>query len=100
MLESQFKKEFIDVLKLRSGGRFPLDFVDTKPNNRSMPDLILLGPNGKWAALEFKRSIDASHRPNQDFHVNRLNDKGFARFVYPETAEEVLRELEALFTDS
>ena len=97
MLEATFKIK----VKERILSRFPnldLDFIDVDPqNHRSMIDLIVLGPD-VWAALEVKRSEDASHRPNQDYHVNRLNEKGFAAFVYPENLEEVIDELENLFS--
>ena len=95
MLEREFKRQAISRIR----GRFPkldLDFIDTKPFNRSMPDTFIIGPF-VWAALEFKRSKDAPHRPNQDYHILRLNKKGYATFVYPENLEEVLNDLEVLF---
>ena len=97
MLESEFKK----YTKNRIIDRFPnldLDIIDINAYNfRSMSDLVILGPE-VWAALEFKRSKDSSHRPNQDYHIARLNKKGYATFVYPENLEEVLDELEVLFS--
>ncbi len=96
MLES----EFLYHLKQRIIDRFPnldLDFIEPNPRQRSMPDLIILAPF-VWAALEAKRSEDASHRPNQDHHIERLNRKGYASFVFPGNLEEVLDELEVLFT--
>ena len=95
MLESEFKKQFINRLKAQLQG-VDLDFVNTKPYNRSMPDLIILGPN-VWAALEFKKSEHTSRQPNQEYHILRLLNKGYARFVYPSNSEEVLNELERLF---
>jgi hypothetical protein len=94
MLESQFKRH----VKKRITERFPnldLDFIDTA--YRSMPDTFVIGP-GVWAALEFKQSEDSSHRPNQDYHILRLNKKGYATYVSPENVEEVLDELEILFS--
>lgn len=96
MLESDFKREFLQRVEARIGTKTPLDYIHTKPYNRSMPDLVILGEN-RWAALEFKKSARAKHRPNQDYHVDRLNAKCYARFVYPENGEEVLNELERLF---
>ena len=97
MLESEFK----NLVKNSIRDRFPnldLDFIDTNSYNfRSMADLIILGPF-VWAALEFKRSEDAPHQPNQDYHISRLNKKGYATFVFPENLEEVLDELENLFS--
>jgi len=96
MLEAEFKVHVKQKIK----DRFPnldLDFIDTNPFYfRSVPDLIILGPN-VWAALEFKRSEHASHQPNQDYFVSRLNRKGYASFIFPENMEEVLNDLERLF---
>ena len=96
MLESEFRVR----VKNRIQGRFPnldLDFIDTNAYNfRSMTDLVILGPF-VWAALEFKRSENASRQPNQEYHVERLNRKGYASFVSPENLEEVLDDLEELF---
>jgi hypothetical protein len=95
MLESEFKKQ----AKKRIIERFPnldLDFIDGNTNDRSMPDTFVLGP-WSWAALEFKRSAFAPLRPNQGYHIRRLNKKGYAKFVYPENLEEVLDDLERIF---
>ena len=96
MLESEFKKEFIERLRFRLRG-IDLDFINTKPHNRSIPDLIILGTD-IWAALEFKKAKNSKRQPNQEYHVERMNDKGYARFVYPSNSEEILGELERLFT--
>jgi hypothetical protein len=95
MLESEFKKQ----AKERIIERFPyldLDFINTKPFNRSMPDTFVIGP-WTWAALEFKRSELAAQQANQDYHIERLNRKGYASFVFPENLEEVLNDLETVF---
>ena len=94
-LETIFKKRFIAQIRLRLCG-VDLDFIHTQPNNRSMPDTLILGPL-YWAALEFKRSEDADRQPNQEYHVDRLMERGYASFVYPENVEEVLDDLERLF---
>jgi hypothetical protein len=95
MLESKFKTYAKDRIRNRFL-ELDLDFVEPM-FDRSMPDLYILGPK-VWAALEFKRSEDAPHRPNQDYHIARLAMKGYASFVYPENLEVVLDELEILFT--
>jgi hypothetical protein len=95
-LESEFKKQ----VKQRIRERFPnldLDFINTKPYNRSMPDTFVIGP-WAWAALEFKRSALAAQQANQDYHIERLNRKGYATFVFPENLEEVLDDLEGVFS--
>ena len=98
MLESAFKKMFIQQLQNRmlSFG-LELDIIKVEPPPRSFPDILVLGPR-YWAALEFKREDTSSHQPNQDYHVRRLNAKGYSSFVHPDNAEEVLYELERLFT--
>jgi hypothetical protein len=96
MLESAFKKYAIQAIQDKFV-ELDLDFIHTKPYNRSMPDLVILAAPF-WAALEFKTSKQAPSRPNQDYHINRLNKKGYASFVFPENLEEVLYELEGVFS--
>lgn len=96
MLESEFKKHTIQRIKDRLPS-LDLDFIKTKPFNRSMPDTFVIGP-WNWAALEFKRSELAAQQANQDYHIERLNRKGYASFVFPENVEEVLDDLEAVFS--
>ena len=96
MLESEFKKLVKQRIKYRFAS-LVLDFIEPLGHNRSMPDLIILGPR-VWAALEFKRAKDSPLRPNQLYHVMRMKEKGYATFIFPENLEEVLDELERLFT--
>lgn len=56
---------------------------------QGIPDLLILYKS-HWAALEVKRSIKATHRPNQDFWVNVMNNMSFAEFIYPENKRRVL----------
>ena len=61
-----------------------------------MPDhFVLWGPY--WASLEFKKSKNSRHQPNQDFFIQRLDTMSFAAYIYPENEEEVLRALEQAF---
>lgn len=96
ILEMNFKARFLRELEERLSD-LNLVFIDTRPKHRSYPDTIVLGP-AYWAALEFKRTKRASHQPNQDYYVKEFRDLGYANFVYPENAEEVLNDLENLFT--
>lgn len=63
---------------------------------QGVPDFLILYKN-KWAMLEFKKSRDASHRPNQDYYVRLMDEMSFARFIFPENKEEVLNDLKAAF---
>lgn len=63
---------------------------------QGIPDLLVLYEN-KWAVLEVKKDATATHRPNQDYYVAKLNEMSFSRFIYPENEEEVLDELYKTF---
>lgn len=57
---------------------------------------IFWGP--LWAMLEVKDSPSAKKRPNQDYYVRKMNDMGFAAFIFPENEEAVLAALESAFS--
>lgn len=63
---------------------------------QGIPDLLILFED-KWAALEVKKSITASHRPNQEFYVNKMGRMSYANFIYPENKEVILNELQETF---
>ncbi len=63
---------------------------------QGVPDLLVLCDE-RWAMLEVKASRKASHRPNQEYYIAKLNHMGFARFVYPENEDKILRELDEYF---
>ena len=52
---------------------------------------VFYGP--RWGMLEVKASALAPHRPNQDYWVQRMDEMGFAAFIYPENETEVLYAL-------
>ena len=92
--ESAFQKGLIDDLKKRFPGCMVLK---NDPNYiQGIPDLLVLY-EGRWAALECKKAKQASHQPNQDYYVERMNKMSFSRFVYPENKENVLDELQQSF---
>jgi hypothetical protein len=91
MRESKFQAN----LKKKLKSMFP-DCIVTKmdPTDiQGMPDLLILYKN-KWATLELKRSRNATHQPNQDYYVDKMNEMSFSRFIFPENEEEVLHELQ------
>lgn len=92
MLESEFQRNLIEELQ----GLFPDALIYKNETKQGLPDLTVL--YGKhWALLECKKSADASHRPNQDYYVQRANQMSFSRFIYPENKQEVLDELQQAF---
>ena len=94
MLESKFQSDLIKEIKTR----FPNAIVlKNDPNYiQGMPDLTILHKN-KWATLECKKSSKATHRPNQDYYVEKMNDMSFSSFISPENKQEVLDGMEKLF---
>lgn len=95
MLENRFQAQ----LKKKLIERFPGCIVlKNDPNYiQGIPDLLLLW-NDHWAMLECKVSANASHRPNQDYYVEKCDGMSYAAFIYPENEEEVLDEIQRSFT--
>ena len=94
MLENKFKTGLVKELKSRFPGCM---VIHADPNEiQGIPDLLVLYED-TWAALEGKKLAKASHRPNQDFYVKKMDNMSFAAFIYPENKEEILNELERSF---
>ena len=94
MLENKFKTGLIRELKERFPGCM---VVHLDPNEiQGIPDLLVLYGT-TWGALEGKKSASASHRPNQDYYVQQMDEMSFASFIYPENKEEVLNDLARSF---
>ena len=94
MLERNFQANLIKDIKERFPGCIVLK---NDPNYiQGFPDLTVFYED-HWALLETKRSKRASHRPNQDYYIDRGNEMSFARFICPENKEEVLNELQQAF---
>lgn len=92
--ENTFQKKLISELKQRFKGCIVLKL---DPNyKQGLPDLLILFGK-KWASLECKKSLKATHRPNQDYYVNLMNKMSFSRFISPENKEEILNELQRAF---
>ena len=95
MLENRFKTKLASEIKEMLPGYMVLHL---DPNEiQGIPDLLILFGN-RWATLEGKKSAKASHRPNQDYYVELMNDMSFSAFIYPENKDEVLEELYLYFT--
>lgn len=92
--ESQFQSTLIKDIKKAFPGAIVLK---NDPNYiQGFPDLLILYEDC-WAALECKANASASHRPNQDYFVEILNEMSYATFVYPENVSEVMDELQHAF---
>lgn len=93
-LERDFQKKLIrDIEKILPGCMI----IKNDPSYiQGIPDLTILYGE-KWGTLECKKDEKASHQPNQDYYVGRMNEMSFSRFVYPENKEEVLHDLEQAF---
>ena len=89
-LESRFQAGLIKEIKDRLPGCYVLK--NDAGYLQGVPDLLILFKD-KWATLECKRSEKERHRPNQDYHVNAMNEMSFSSFIYPENKEEVLDEM-------
>jgi hypothetical protein len=90
-LERDFQKNLIKELKDIFVGCIVMK--NDSAYIQGIPDLLILY-NDKWAALEVKKSGAASHRPNQEYYVDKMDGMSFARFIYPENKEVVLDELQ------
>jgi len=90
MLENRFKTKLIKELR----EMFPNCIIlHMDPNEiQGIPDLLILYKN-RWAALEGKKSVTASVRPNQEYYVDLMDSMSFASFISPETKDEVLDAL-------
>lgn len=92
--ENLFQSQLIKELKERFKGCVVLKNDPTYI--QGIPDLVIFY-DSLWAALECKKHSKASKRPNQEYWVNKLDDMGYARFIFPENKDEVLDDLEKYF---
>lgn len=95
--ENKYQSELIKKISTL----FPQAMVlKNDPNYiQGVPDLLVLCDE-RWAMLEVKASAKASHRPNQEYYIEKLEYMGFARFVYPENEKEVIRDLNQYFSQA
>jgi hypothetical protein len=94
MKESKFQHDLIKKIK----DRFPGSIVLKNDANyiQGIPDLTVLYKDN-WATLECKNSSKASHRPNQDYYVGKMNEMSFSAFIDPSCEEEVLNGMAQSF---
>ena len=94
MKESKFQSD----LKKELQGMFPGCMITKLDSGdiQGIPDLLVLYID-KWAVLENKRSAKATHQPNQEYYVDKMNGMSFASFIYPENKDEVLARLRKKF---
>lgn len=94
MDERYFQRKLIKELNNRYPGCVVLK--NDAGYKQGIPDLTILYKD-RWATLEVKASAKASHRPNQDLRVERMNSMSFSAFIFPENKEEILHELDGFF---
>ena len=94
MLERDYQKKLVKTLKDIFPGCVVLK--NDAQLKQGIPDLLVLYRD-KWVALEVKQSETASHRPNQDRYVERMNNMSYAAFIYPENEEKIFSELKEVF---
>ena len=92
--ETTFRTKFLKQFKIL----YPA--ADIHPNTgcgiQGYPDTSIKF-NGKNAHLEFKASAKAKVQPNQRWYVEDLNQREFARFIYPENGDQIMEELHGYF---
>ena len=92
--ESKFQSDLIKKIQTRYEGAIVLK--NDSSYKQGVPDLTVFYKD-KWAALECKQHDKASHRPNQDYYISRMNEMSFARFISPDNEEDVLNEMDEAF---
>lgn len=90
--------EYQEKLRKKIEKRFPgVMILKNDPNYiQGIPDLMVIYGQ-KWAALEVKLDENAKHRPNQDFYIRKMNDMGFAAFIFPQNEKEIIDAMERSF---
>ena len=94
MLESKFQSNLIKEIKDRYPGCIVLK--NDSSYIQGIPDLSIYYQD-KYAMLEVKKNATASHQPNQDYYVEKLNEMSFSQFIYPENKDRVLSDLDQHF---
>ena len=62
---------------------------------QGVPDLTVIH-GSRCAMLEVKRDAKASRRPNQEYYISYIRERGgFASFIHPGNLDEVLDDMSA-----
>ena len=62
---------------------------------QGVPDLTVIH-GSRCAMLEVKRDTKASRRPNQEYYIQYIRERGgFASFVHPDNLDQVLDDMSA-----
>lgn len=93
--ENKFQGELIKEIKQRFPGSEVLK--NDEQYIQGIPDLTVLYKD-KWAVLECKREDKAKRQPNQEYYVDKFNTMSCSHFIHPGNKEEVLNELQRVFT--
>lgn len=80
---------------LRSKGCFVMVLTPGKGIPRGVSDVFFCY-EGFYGFLEVKKAKNAKRQPGQEQFVKKMDEWSFARIVYPENYEEVLKEIEAM----
>jgi len=94
MRESKFQSNLIKEIK----EAYP-DCIVLKNDSgylQGIPDLLVLNDD-KWVALECKKNTKASHQPNQDYYISKMNAMSYAAFICPENKQEVMNDIRTTF---
>ena len=94
-LESKFQGDLIKELR----EAYPGCMILKNDANylQGVPDLIILYRE-HWAMLESKRAHNSPRQPNQEYYVETLDQMSYAAFIHPGNKEEVLREIQQVFS--
>lgn len=93
--EGKFKKDF--CAKLKRMKCTVLQYKQDATTVAGFPDTIVLLPESLTIYLEFKKSKNAKFRPGQKEWGEKLKERNYFWWtVYPENAEQVLKEIKEL----
>ena len=94
--ESDFKQKFQKELKKKVKPVAILQYKQDATTLKGFPDCICI-LEGVTIFIEYKKSKRAKYQEGQKMWHDKLEEAGhFAFYVYPENADEILKEIERL----